>query len=127
MWNDYFRSFRDQMPHIFLQTFYAKENTKGLLNSRIPFEPFIFQRNFLHKLFVFYQFALISIKINIIKNCNPYCLVPKSNHPFLVLKGVTEMSFLVLKIISVNSEENQYFMLLNCSLVIKLQFGNIDC
>jgi hypothetical protein len=32
-----------------------------------------------------------------------------------------------LKIISVNSEENQYFMLLNCSLVIKLQFGNIDC
>jgi hypothetical protein len=35
-----------------------------------------------------------------------YCLVRKSNHPFLVLKGVTEMSFLVLKRISGNSEEN---------------------
>jgi hypothetical protein len=55
-----------------------------------------------------------------------YCLVCKSNHPFLVLKGVTEMSFLVLKIISRNSEEVQYFTLPNCSLVIKLQFGNID-
>jgi hypothetical protein len=40
--------------------------------------------------------------------CNKftYRLVPKSNHPFLVLKGVTEMSFLVLKRISGNSEEN---------------------
>jgi hypothetical protein len=36
-----------------------------------------------------------------------YRLVRKSNHPFLVLKGVTEMSFLVLKIISGNSEEAQ--------------------
>jgi uncharacterized protein with PQ loop repeat len=33
-----------------------------------------------------------------------YHLVRKSNHPFLVLKGVTEMSF--LKRISGNSEEN---------------------
>jgi hypothetical protein len=40
------------------------------------------------------------------ENKNPYRLVCKSNHPFLVLKGVTEMSFLVLKRISVNSEEN---------------------
>jgi hypothetical protein len=45
-----------------------------------------------------------------------YCLVRKSNHPFLVLKGVTEMSFFVLKRISGNSEENLYSM---------LQFGNI--
>jgi hypothetical protein len=35
-----------------------------------------------------------------------YRLVCKSNHPFLVLKGVTEMSFLVLKRIGGNSEEN---------------------
>jgi hypothetical protein len=35
-----------------------------------------------------------------------YRLVRKSNHPFLVLKGVTEMSFLVLKRISTNFEEN---------------------
>jgi hypothetical protein len=35
-----------------------------------------------------------------------YRLVRKSNQPFLVLKGVTEMSFLVLKRVSVNSEEN---------------------
>jgi hypothetical protein len=55
-----------------------------------------------------------------------YCLVPKSNHPLLVLKGVTEMSFLVLKIISRNSEEDQYFILPNCSLDIKLQYGNIE-
>jgi hypothetical protein len=39
-----------------------------------------------------------------------YCLVCKSNHPFLALKGVTEMSFLVLKRISRNSEEDQYFI-----------------
>jgi hypothetical protein len=45
---------------------------------------------------------------------------------FLVLKGVTEMSFLVLKRISENSEEDQYFILPNCSLVIELQFGNIE-
>jgi hypothetical protein len=32
-----------------------------------------------------------------------YRLVRKSNHPFLVLKGVTELSFLVLKKISGNS------------------------
>ncbi len=50
----------------------------------------------------------------------------KNNHPFLVLKGVTEMSFLVLKRISGISEEDQYFILLNCSLVIELQFGNIE-
>ncbi len=54
-----------------------------------------------------------------------YCLVRKSNHPFLVLKGVTEMSFFVLKRISANSEDDQYFMLLNCSSITKLQFGNI--
>jgi hypothetical protein len=47
-----------------------------------------------------------------------YCLVCKSNHPFLVLKRVTEMSFLVLKRISENSEEDQYFILPNRSLVI---------
>jgi hypothetical protein len=57
---------------------------------------------------------------------NIYRLVRKSNHPFLVLKGVTEMSFLVLKRISGNSEEDQYFVLPNCSLVIELQFGNIE-
>jgi hypothetical protein len=33
------------------------------------------------------------------------------------------MSFLVLKRIRVNSEEDQYFILPNCSLVIELQFG----
>jgi hypothetical protein len=33
----------------------------------------------------------------------------------LVLKGVTEMSFLVLKRISGNSEEDQYFISSNCS------------
>jgi hypothetical protein len=55
-----------------------------------------------------------------------YCLVCKSSHPFLVLKGVTEMSFLVLKRISGNSEEDQYFILSNCRLVIELQFGNIE-
>ncbi len=47
------------------------------------------------------------------------------NHAFLVLKEVTEMSFLVLKRVSGNSEEDQYFILPNCSLVIELQFGNI--
>jgi hypothetical protein len=36
------------------------------------------------------------------------------------------MSFLVLKRISGNSEEHQYFILPNCSLVIELQFGNIE-
>jgi hypothetical protein len=45
-----------------------------------------------------------------------YRLLRKSNHPFLVLKGVTEISFLVLKRISENSED-QYF--------IELQFDNI--
>ncbi len=35
-----------------------------------------------------------------------YCLVRKSNQPFLVLKGVTERSFLNLKRDSGNSEEN---------------------
>jgi hypothetical protein len=55
-----------------------------------------------------------------------YCLVSKSNHPFLVLKGVNEVSFLILKRISGNSEEDQYFILSNCSLVIELQFGDID-
>jgi hypothetical protein len=54
-----------------------------------------------------------------------YRLVRKSNHPFLVLKGVTEMSFLVLKRISGNPED-QYFIIPNCSLVIELQFGNIE-
>ncbi len=54
-----------------------------------------------------------------------YRLVRKSNHPFLVLKGVTEMSFLVLKRLSGNSED-QYFILPNYSLVIELQFGNIE-
>jgi hypothetical protein len=39
-------------------------------------------------------------------NLNIYRLVCKSNHPFLVLKGVTEMSFLVLKRVGENSEEN---------------------
>jgi hypothetical protein len=53
------------------------------------------------------------------------CLVRKSNHPFLVLKGVTEMSFLVLKRISGNSEENKCSMLPNWSSITKLQFGNI--
>jgi hypothetical protein len=55
-----------------------------------------------------------------------YRLVRKSNHPFLVLKGVTEMSFSVLKRVSGNSEEDQYFILPNYSLVIELQFGNIE-
>jgi hypothetical protein len=36
-------------------------------------------------------------------------MVRKNNHPFLVLKGVTEMSFLVLKRVGGNSEEN-YFL-----------------
>jgi hypothetical protein len=36
------------------------------------------------------------------------------------------MSFLVLKRISGNSEKDQYFMLPNCSLVIEVQFGNIE-
>jgi hypothetical protein len=36
------------------------------------------------------------------------------------------MSFLDLKRISENSEEDQYFILSNCSLVIELQFGNIE-
>jgi hypothetical protein len=62
----------------------------------------------------------------IIKEHIEYCLVCKSNHPFLVLKGVIEMSFLVLKRISGNSEEDRYFILPNCSLVIKLQFGNVE-
>jgi hypothetical protein len=63
---------------------------------------------------------------NEIFRSNSYCrLVRKSNHPFLVLKGVTEMSFLVLKRISGNSEEDQYFVLPNCSSITKLQFGNI--
>jgi hypothetical protein len=43
----------------------------------------------------------------------------------LVLKGVTEMSFLVLKRISGNSEENKYSMLPYFSLVTELQFGKI--
>jgi hypothetical protein len=47
-------------------------------------------------------------------------LVLRSNHPFLVLKGVTEMAFLALKRISGNSEEDKYFILPNCSLVIEL-------
>jgi hypothetical protein len=34
------------------------------------------------------------------------------------------MSFLVLKRISGSSEEDQYFILPNYSLVIELQFGN---
>jgi hypothetical protein len=40
------------------------------------------------------------------KNIVLFVLVCKNSHPFLVLKGVTEMSFLVLKRISGNSEEN---------------------
>jgi hypothetical protein len=36
------------------------------------------------------------------------------------------MSFLVLKRISINSEEDQYCMLPNFSFVIELQFGNIQ-
>jgi hypothetical protein len=36
------------------------------------------------------------------------------------------MLFFVLKKISGNSEEDQYFILPNCSLVIELQFGNIE-
>jgi hypothetical protein len=55
-----------------------------------------------------------------------YGLVRKSNHPFSVLKGVTEMSFFVLKRISGNFEEDQYFILPKRSLVIELQFGNIE-
>jgi hypothetical protein len=43
---------------------------------------------------------------NNVQNVIKYRLVPKSYHPFLVLKGVTEMSFLVLKRIGGNSEEN---------------------
>jgi hypothetical protein len=43
-----------------------------LWNSRVSFEPLIFQQNFLYKTFVFYQFPLISAKINFIENCNPY-------------------------------------------------------
>jgi hypothetical protein len=39
-----------------------------------------------------------------------YRLVRKSNPPFLVLKGVTEMTFLVLKRIRRISEEDQYFI-----------------
>jgi hypothetical protein len=42
--------------------------------------------------------------------------ISKSNHTKMVLKGVTEMSFLVLKRIGGNSEEDQYFILPNCSL-----------
>jgi hypothetical protein len=42
----------------------------------------------------------------IFKMCSSYCLICKNNHPFLVLKGVTEMSFFVSKRISGNSEEN---------------------
>jgi hypothetical protein len=66
--------------------------------------------------------------MKIVKNCKEksYRLVRKSNHPFLVLKGVTEMSFLVLKRISGNSEAYQYFILPNCSLDIELQFDNIE-
>jgi hypothetical protein len=41
-----------------------------------------------------------------------YRLVRKSNNPFLVLKGVTEMSFLVFKRIGGDSEEDQYFILI---------------
>jgi hypothetical protein len=57
-----------------------------------------------------YKFPLIyNIKnedaLKLIRNLQEYRLVSKSNHPFLVLKGVTEMSFLVLKR-SGNSEEN---------------------
>jgi hypothetical protein len=44
-----------------------------------------------------------------------YRLVRKSN----------QLSFLILKRISGNSIEDQYFILPNCSLVIELQFGNI--
>ncbi len=70
----------------------------------------------------------LSAKLDYIneKFIQTYRLVRKSNHPFLVLKGVTEMSFLVLKIISGYSEEDKYFILPNCSLVIELQFGNIE-
>jgi hypothetical protein len=70
--------------------------------------------------------CLIRKKSNIEVFMTIYRLIRKSNHPFLVLKGVTEMSFLVLKIISGYSEEDQYFILPNCSLVIKLQFSNIE-
>jgi hypothetical protein len=49
-----------------------------------------------------------------------YRLVRESNHSFLVLKWVTEMSFSVLKSISGNSEEDKYFILPNCSLVIEV-------
>jgi hypothetical protein len=70
-------------------------------------------------------FSSGNIKNKIISK-KQYRLVRKSNHPFLVLKGVTEMSFLVLKTINGNSEEDQYFVLPNCSIVIELQFGNIE-
>jgi hypothetical protein len=43
----------------------------------------------------------------------------------LVLKGVTEILFLVLKRISGNSEDDQYFILPNFSSITKLQFCNI--
>ncbi len=66
-----------------------------------------------------YQFMNISV-------FSRYCLVHKSNHPFLVLKGVTEMSFLVLKRISGSFEEDQYFILPNCSLVIELKLSNVE-
>jgi hypothetical protein len=36
------------------------------------------------------------------------------------------MSFLVLKRISENSEEDHYSMLPNCSSITKLKFGNIE-
>jgi hypothetical protein len=36
------------------------------------------------------------------------------------------MTFSVLKRISGKSEEDQYFILPNCSLVIELQFGIIE-
>jgi hypothetical protein len=53
-------------------------------------------------------------------------LVPKNIHAFLVLKGATEMSFLVLKRVSGISEEDLCFILPTCSLVIELQFDNIE-
>ncbi len=41
-------------------------------NSRVSFEPFIFQQKFLYKVLIKYQFPLNSAKINFIENCNLY-------------------------------------------------------
>jgi hypothetical protein len=64
------------------------------------------QQYFSVMLQAFHSIAICLIKKYFANYQIDYRLVRKSNHPFLVLKGVTEMSFLVLKRVSVNSEEN---------------------